>query len=120
MANMSSVSGSYKYYPRESSNGADFSYSTSTARYLDAYSYSANYDQQSVYNKAKLGDATGEIVTEAGIGWYDDVANFVSSTYPWFVRGGNYNDTDGGIFRFGRDNGTVNDSYSTRAILIKY
>ena len=43
-----------------------------------------------------LGDATGETA-----GWYSDYANFVSSSAPWFARGGYYDSGDNaGVFDF--------------------
>ena len=43
-----------------------------------------------------LGDATGETA-----GWYNDYAYFVASSYPWFTRGGYYNNgDDAGVFNF--------------------
>ena len=43
-----------------------------------------------------LGDALGETS-----GWYSDYANFVSSSFPWFKRGGYYGDgDDAGVFIF--------------------
>ena len=43
-----------------------------------------------------LGDATGETA-----GWYSDTADFVNSSYPWFKRGGGFdNGVNAGVFYF--------------------
>ena len=50
------------------------------SKYYDLYSYRINYGD---YTRRILGDATGEVH-----GWYDDLARFVGSGDPWFIRGG--------------------------------
>ena len=60
-----------------------------------------------------LGDATGETA-----GWYSDTTNFVNSTYPWFVRGGDYYGGDNaGVFDFSYNTGTDFDGYVFRVVL---
>ena len=60
-----------------------------------------------------LGDATGETA-----GWYSDNAHFVSSSNPWFFRGGFY-DVWGsaGVFFFSYRNGEAIDSGGFRVVL---
>jgi len=124
MGNESSASGSYTYYAR--SAGSNFSYSSTTAKYLDQYAYdSSNYNNQTAYNRARLGDATGEVVLTASStgGWYSDYSYFPYYQYPWFLRGGNANQsTSAGLFYFYRSNGNYssdpNQYTSTRAILV--
>ena len=54
-----------------------------------------------------LGDALGETA-----GWYSDYAGFVSSSDPWFKRGGYYrNGDDAGVFYFGTYTGGGYDNY---------
>ncbi len=51
--------------------------------------------------------------------WYDDVALFVSSYYPWVQRGGYYGDKlDAGIFDAGYGHGGSYNSYSCRLALV--
>ena len=60
-----------------------------------------------------LGDATGETA-----GWYSDYAVFVDSSYPWFRRGGKYNDGDNaGVFYFFGDSGVVFNISGFRVVL---
>ena len=60
-----------------------------------------------------LGDATGETA-----GWYSDSAYFVTSSYPWFARGGHHTAPDDyGIFNFGTSDGDANISYAFRSVL---
>ena len=45
-------------------------------------------------------------------------ANFVVTTNPWFMRGGNYSATTGaGVFSFHNNNGTAWTNYSFRLVL---
>ena len=60
-----------------------------------------------------LGDATGETA-----GWYSDTANFVGSSYPWFKRGGLYNNGDyAGVFSFYYYTGEGNTNNGFRVAL---
>ena len=119
MGNSSSSSGSYTY--NQSSAGSNFSYSSATAKYIDTYAYGTSYYDQTAYNRAKLGDATGEVVVSSGTAWNNDYADFVHSSDPWFRRGGTYYDgSDAGVFFFDRLNGNANTYGSTRASLIVY
>ena len=50
--------------------------------------------------------------------WYVSQSHFVDSTYPWFIRGGMYD--DGGLagqFHFGRNTGAVLDTADLRLVL---
>ncbi len=117
MGNMSSGSGSYTY--NASRAGSNFSYSASTAKYIDTYAYGTSYGDQTAYNRARLGDATGEVVSSSYTAWYNDYAYFVNSSAPWFVRGGNYHDGSyAGVFYFTYDNGDAYSSHSARAALL--
>ena len=59
------------------------------AEHIDIYSGTS-------VSASHLGDATGETA-----GWYSDFAYFVVSSYPWFKRGGGYNDGgSAGVFNF--------------------
>ena len=52
------------------------------------------------YNNYSGSSYTGHALTETN-GWYSDDAIFVNTSYPWFARGGNYNDsTSAGVFIF--------------------
>ena len=92
-------------------------YAYPSKRYYDKYSYGTS---SSEYTRGKLGDATIEMVPTGTMGnWYGDYAYFVSSRYPWVVRGGNY---DGGAyagaFSFQSGNGNANTVSSARAVLL--
>ncbi len=61
------------------------------------------------------GDATN---MEGTLGFYKDYSLFVNEKYPWFYRGGDYNDTtNAGIFDFNNETGEAGISFSTRMIL---
>ena len=124
MGNMSSESGSYTFY-RSSSDFASGWYTKSTAKYVTTYAYeSSNNYNQAAYNRARLGDATGEIVLSTGFGgngWYSGSTGFPYSSDSWFVRGGNcgYN-AHASVFNFSRSSGGRNTNYSSRAVLILF
>ena len=120
MGNMSSATESYTY--NEGFAGSKFSYSTTTAKYVDTYAYGTTRDDQTAYNRARLGDATGEVVLSSGGegGWYGDNTHFINdSSNQWFVRGGIYTDvTSVGLFYFSALTGGGTEFYSARAALI--
>ena len=119
MGNMSKSAGSYVY----NLNYGDgiFKYSASTAKYIDTYAYGTTYNDQTAYNRARLGDATGEVVVNSGIAWNDDSVYFVNSSRSWFLRGGySYDGSGAGVFFFGDGNGNANSNSSARAALIAY
>ena len=117
MGNMSKSAGSYVY----NLNYGDgiFKYSASTAKYIDTHAYGTTYNDQTAYNRARLGDATGEVVVSSNYAWNNDWASFVYSFTPWFLRGGIYDDgSHAGVFTFIRDSGDSNANYSARAALL--
>ena len=119
MGNMSSSNGtSYTYNAR--SAGTNFTYSTDTAKYLIPYAYGTTNDDQTAYNRGRLGDATSEVVTFASYsGWYNDYANFPYSSYSWFRRGGFLDSSSfAGPFGFVSSAGSNGAGYSGRAALL--
>ena len=51
--------------------------------------------------------------------WYNDYANFVDPEYPWFLRGGNYNNgANAGAFFSNYGHGHVLNTYSWRSVLV--
>ena len=118
MGNMSSTADSYTFNNTYAKFSSDW-YS-SNQKYIDTYAnYSASGSTQASYNRARLGDATGEVAYLNGNGWYSDSALFPNSSNSWFARGGYYiNSSNAGIFNFGYGNGGAFDFYSTRATLV--
>ena len=95
------------------------------SKYYDTYAH-ATVDEQ--YQRRILGDATGEMGPFADttyltqtrqIGcWYADVAWFVDSSSPWFIRGAARDDgLDAGIFAFDPTFGLAHNVVSFRVIL---
>ena len=120
MGNISKSNGtSYTYYA--SGAGTNFTYSTNTAKYLIPYAYGTTYNDQTAYNRGRLGDATSEVVKSSrGIeGWYDDYALFPCSSSSWFRRGGDFmSSITAGPFYFDSNAGTSNRYYSSRVALL--
>ena len=86
----------------------------------DSNIYTDNYNIN--INKI-FGDATTETSTSGSgaTSWYSAYSNFVgisgSYYYPFFRRGGNYNESDTGSFYFGSSNGYRHSSNSFRVCL---
>ncbi len=116
MGNVSKSSEKYEY--NASFAGNFFTYDEANAKYLDTYAYGTTYYDQTAYNRARLGDATGEVVKEAKIsgGWYSNRSGFVNSSGSWFRRGGRYGDSPG-VFYFYSDGGNGGVTYSARGVL---
>ena len=108
----------YKYY--EGHAGTNFTYSTNTEKYLTTYAWGSTNSDQTAYNRARLGDATGEVVLSDGgsSGWYNDYAHFPFSNYAWFNRGNIFASPQSGAFEFRYFDGGEHTQYSTRAALI--
>ena len=120
MGNASSKkSTTYTYYVANA--GSNFTYSTDTAKYITTYAYGKTSNDQAAYNRARLGDATSEVVLSTGTGWNGDT---VYGNLSWFNRGGaNNSGASAGIFFSIFSNGYMQGQqfppsvYSTRATL---
>ena len=92
------------------------------------------YDKNSgiyTYSKRILGDATGEVGpfyyyqdadgnSRPHNSWYADYSYFADSSYPWFSRGGYYNNgVLAGKFDFGHDTGGASGDFGLRLVLTK-
>ena len=121
---MSAAMGTYVMGVMKTSNGTALTYSSSgfttstlpfNSKYVDQYEYGTTYSDQTAYNRRILGDATGEVH-----GWYDDVANFVYSYNPWFIRGTSFDDVIpafAGVFTFYSDAGMPDPGLVFRSVL---
>jgi len=102
------------------------------SKYYDLYEYGKSYTDIEAYSRGKLGDATielGSFMTATSIidnstryysNWNGDLAVFVSSIRPWFIRGGLYKQGVGsGIFNFHYMYGNANEQVSFRSVLTK-
>mgnify|MGYP004531859063 CR=1 FL=1 len=121
MGNMSSTADTYTFYSRSAGFASSWYNDYSNQKYVNTYANGTTGSDQSAYNRGRLGDATGEVVLSTGGtgGWYNDYAYFPYSSYPWFVRGGNYsNGSIAGVLGFNNNNGNANSYYSARAALV--
>ena len=99
------------------------------SKYFDIY---PSDSEITTYNKRILGDAAGELgpfysYKESNGGnyyhsiWGTDYANFVEVSWPWFARGGNYNNgVIAGSFAFVSSKGGAYSDISFRLVLTKY
>jgi len=119
MGNMSSAAGSYTYYA--SDGGSNFTYNTNNSKYITTYANGSSEEDQTAYNRGRLGDATSEVVVSEYTGWYGDYAVFLYSFDSWFGRGSYYEDGDygthAGVFHFGYSDGDARSNRSARAAL---
>ena len=95
-------------------------------KYWDKYTSTVNTN----YNNRILGDATGEMgpfgsekdpdgATRYKSSWYKDYSYFVNSSYPLFIRGGNWNiGTSAGAFAFYYHTGGTGTDISFRIVLV--
>ena len=104
---------------------SNFFSDSSYSKYWDKYTSTVNTN----YNNRILGDSTGEMGPFIGgrnpdggtrniSSWYNDYAHFIISSYPWFVRGGDWTDgTLSGDFAFSFNSGGILTSTSYRIVL---
>ncbi len=82
------------------------------AKYYDLYT---NTNSSIACNS---GVCYGHVLSETSE-WYNDKGNFLSSSSPWFLRGGSYAYTsNAGVFNFRSNDGDAYSDYSSRATLI--
>ncbi len=121
MGNMSSTADTYTFYSNNSGFSSSWYNTSSNQKYVNTYANYSTGTNQASYNRARLGDATGEVVLVASSasGWYSDSAYFASSSSSWFLRGGYCSQTtNAGVFYFSRNTGGAVNSFSTRAALV--
>ena len=104
---------------------SDFFTSSNWNKYYDKYTFPVITD----YNNRILGDATGEMGpfgsesdpdnnTRYKSSWYKDLAYFVFSSEPWFMRGGYWlGGSCAGSFAFGTNTGVISMADSFRVVL---
>ena len=69
------------------------------------------------YNLYTGSSYTGHALTETK-NWYSDIADFVSTSFPWFVRGEYYyNGSNAGVFSFDGDSGNSFSYNSSRLVI---
>ena len=79
-------------------------------KYYDLYAYGTSYSD---YTRRILGDATGVVN-----GWYGDLARFVYSGDPWFIRGSyDGGPTIAGVFTFSSYDGRPGPGLVFRSVL---
>ena len=123
MGNESSTADSYTFSPSTSGFASSWYNNYSNQKYVNTYANGSTYRDQTAYNRARLGDATGEVVLSTGGsgGWYGDYANFPNSGLSWFGCGGSYgSSSNAGVFGFYRYGGDAGSYYSARAALLWY
>ncbi len=121
MGNMSSTADTYTFYSRSAGFASSWYNDYSNQKYINTYANGSTNTDQTAYNRARLGDATGEVVlsTEGFGGWYNDYAYFPYSSDPWFKRGGVFsNGSFAGVFYFYSNDGSANSIDSARATLV--
>ena len=116
MGNISSTADSYTFYQFSSGFSSSWYSNYSNQKYVNTYANGSTKSDQSAYNRARLGDATGEVV-----GWYSDYASFPGSGGSWFARGGFRSlSSDAGVLGFYGYNGDggADSSNTARAALV--
>ena len=98
------------------------------SKYYDIYDGSSEW---TTYSKRILGDATGEMgpfyyyqdtdnKNRSHNSWYADTSYFDNSSYPWFLRGGGYdNGVLAGQFYFYHYTGGARSDFGLRLVFTK-
>ena len=123
MGNMSSTADTYTFYSSSAGFASSWYSNYSNQKYVNTYANGSTYKDQTAYNRARLGDATGEVVLSTGGsgGWYSDYARFPYSDSSWFLRGGYYyTGSNAGVFYFNYSAGSANSNHSARASLFRF
>ena len=90
-------------------------YSYPEEKYYDKYSFGTLSAQRI---RSKLGDAIKEVYITSDYGWYNDTSYLINQNYPWFYRGGLYNeDIHSGLFRSNGNYGYINMNITSRLII---
>ena len=124
MGNMANSLTTYSYNTKASglSQPEDKYYDKYLAIALDTTTMSDD-NQSKVQNRGLIGDATYEVMKTYGSltgGWNSDYAVFMSSSNPWFYRGGLASNGSGaGVFAFHRVYGGRGTCISFRVVLTK-
>ena len=103
------VAACYTGYTNELTANTDTAYIN---KYIDVYES---------YNSPRFGDAVLETSSRSSgsTSWFSDSSGFVNSSYPVFVRGGNYRDgSDAGLFCFVGGNGGSNNLGGFRPVCV--
>ena len=88
-------------YSKGSSDSRDNNYSANSGKYGDA-----------VYETSANGNSSSS-------SWYGDCSDFPYTSYPFFLRGGSYDDgTNAGVFYFSYGSGGSYSYYSFRPVLV--
>ncbi len=101
------------------SNGSTFATTGgASTEYATAYRGTSNRYGRHIYTVCKTGDATKEVYVSGETGWFGDSSNFVYSSYPFFIRNGNYVDGSyAGVFYSNCNSGNSASNFGFRAAL---
>ncbi len=103
--------------PRSGYNSSDNSGFTGMLKDGTTYTGIAFPDSK-YYNLYTGSSYIGHALTETK-NWYNDSANFVSTVYPWFIRGGySLNSKYAGVFNFNNYSGASNSYYYSSRLVI--
>ena len=107
------------------SNGA--SLVNGVAKTKEVYSYNTSQGDDWKYNLTANSSKYGDAIYETSIGekgkgsdsWYYGYSYFSYSSWPFFLRGGNYdNTTSAGLFSFNQYTGAAHVSYGFRPVIV--
>ncbi len=92
------------------------------SKYYDLYPYGTTFNDQTAYDRGKIGDMTRELNPISFYAWNGDYAVVIGPVNP-VVRRGDYvlalnAGANAGIFAFNSNNGNVNEYHSFRATLV--
>ena len=123
MGNASSTTNTYTFNSLKTEFASNWYSNYSNQKYVITYANGLTNSDQAAYNRARLGDATGEVVSSSGGsagGWYSTKSVFPYSNWSWLTRGGGLNNIGDrpGVFNFNQTTGGRTVGITIRAILV--
>ena len=117
MAAFNGVDSNNYFSKYEWTKETELTVNSDSTKYVTKYNNNTEnyYERNVIYRSGKIGDATKEVnegkvyhtevYGEQILNWFEDAADFVTSDYPFFMRGSYGDGTETGIFAFSYNQG---------------
>ena len=112
MGNVSSSEGVYEL----NSNESEFQYNNNISKYITTYAYGESAEDQTAFNRTRLGDAVGE-VSSWTLGIDDYAMLSISNDYSWIKRSGYGPMEEVSVFFVSENSGYIGYDATSRFVL---